>query len=98
MDAWVYRLRDGYTAGYYRTESAEDAQTVFPWQNKTCRDCPFWSNGICRLYAEYRPGDAHTCSYFDPWNRDAGETVIRERQSKGPGQWWEWYNTRGATG
>ena len=97
MDAWVYRLRDAYQAGYYRTESAEDAQTAFPWQNKTCRDCPFWSNGICRVYGAYRPAEAHTCAYFDPWNRNAGETAIRDRQWRGVGQWWEWFNDQGAT-
>jgi hypothetical protein len=96
MDAWVHRLRDAYRAGYYKTEPAEDAQTVFPWQNKTCRDCPFWSNAICRVYAEYRPDETHTCSYFDPWNRAAGETIIRERRRQGSGQWWEWFNDQGA--
>lgn len=44
IDAWVYCLKKAYDAGYYRTEPAVDEQTPFPWQNKFCRDCPFWSD------------------------------------------------------
>src|SRR5947209_6480653 len=54
MEPWVDRLKQAYFAGYYQTEAAEDRQSRFPWQNKTCKDCPFWSSGICQVFAEYR--------------------------------------------
>jgi hypothetical protein len=98
MDAWVYQLKDAYEAGYYRTEAAEASQTRFPWQNKTCKDCPFWSNSICRVFGAYRPAEIHTCSYFDPWNRAQGEEVIRMRASKEVVRWWEWLNHRHDSG
>ena len=98
MDAWVYRLRDAYDAGYYKTEQAEEAQTGFPWQNKTCRDCPFWSNSICRVFAEYRDPASHTCSHFDPWHRAAGETILVERQTQGIRKWWDWFNDQNNRG
>jgi hypothetical protein len=96
MDAWVYRLKDAYQAGYYRTEPAEGTQTPFPWLNKSCRDCPFWINSICQVHAEYRGPLAHTCSYFDPWNREQAQTIMRERQWQGIRRWWEWLNDQGA--
>jgi hypothetical protein len=95
MDAWVARLKAAYDAGYYKTEAAEGAQTPFPWQNKTCKDCPFWANSICQVFAEYRSSTAHTCSYFDPWNHDQAQTIMRERQSQGFRRWWEGFNDRG---
>ncbi|HEX6507531.1 MAG TPA: hypothetical protein VF221_07860 [Chloroflexota bacterium] len=94
MDAWLYRLRDAYNAGYYRTEPAEGAQSPFPWQNRTCQDCPFWSNRICRVYGEYRSEETHTCAYFDQCNRDAGAAIIRERERQGFGKWWDWFSDR----
>lgn len=97
MDAWVYRLKHAYDAGYYQTEPAEGGQTSFPWQNKSCQDCPFWSSNICQVFAEYRSSTTHTCSYFDPWNRDQAKMVIRDRQEHGMRRWWEWFNDRGAT-
>jgi hypothetical protein len=97
MDAWILRLKDAYDAGYYQTEPAEYAQTPFPWQNKTCKDCPFWSNGLCQVFVEYRVPQAHTCTYFDLWNRKAAQTIIEEQPAQGPNRWWEWFNDRGAT-
>jgi hypothetical protein len=97
MDAWIHRLKDAYDAGYYQTEPAKHAQTSFPWQNRSCNDCPFWSNGNCRVFVEYRAPLAHTCMYFDPWNRKAAQTIIEERQAQGLNRWWEWFNDRGAT-
>ena len=97
MDTWILRLKDAYDAGYYRTEPAEHAQTLFPWQNKTCKDCPFWSNGHCRVFVEYRVPQAHTCMYFDLWNRKAAQTLIEEQPTPGLNRWWEWFNDRGAT-
>jgi hypothetical protein len=62
-------LKTAYESGYYRTEVAAAQQTPFPWQNKACKDCPFWANSICQVYAEYRSSTSHTCHHFDPWNR-----------------------------
>jgi hypothetical protein len=96
-EQWVHNLKAGYDAGYYRTEAAVGDQISFPWQNKTCKDCPFWANSICQVFAEYRSSTAHTCSYFDPWNRQQGQAIIQERQWQGFRRWWEWFNDRGAT-
>ena len=98
MDAWMDDLQAAHDAGYYRTEAAEGRQTVFPWANKTCKDCPFWSSGICDVRAEYRWPSAHTCRYFDPWNRSTAQTLIEARRWQGFRRWWEWFNDRGATG
>lgn len=75
------RLKAGYDAGYYRTESAEGEQTPFPWAGKTCKDCPFWKNSMCQVFAEYRSSLAHTCVYFDEPNH----AVARELIAKGKG-------------
>jgi hypothetical protein len=97
MDAWIARLKTAYDAGYYKTEAAEGAQTPFPWQNKFCKDCPFWANSICEVFAEYRSSMAHTCSYFDPWNHEAAQTMIRERAVRRFSRGWEGFNDRGVT-
>jgi hypothetical protein len=96
MESWIKRLKTAYQAGYYQTEAAEGSQITFPWQNKTCKDCPFWSNSICQVFAEYRGPRTHTCAYFDPWHRDAAGRVIRERQWSGFRQWWSWFKDRDA--
>jgi hypothetical protein len=93
---WIARLMQAYDAGYYQTEAAEDRQSGFPWQNKTCKDCPFWANSICQVFAEYRSSTTHTCSYFDPWNREAAQAIIKERHEQGMRRWWEWFNDSGA--
>ena len=92
MDSWVYRLKAAYEAGYYQTEAAVGEQTAFPWQNKTCKDCPFWVNSVCQVFAEYRAAYAHTCIYFDASNRSAAQGIVRERQVQGFQRWWEWLN------
>ena len=97
MESWVQTLKAAYDAGYYRTETALGNQSSFPWQNKFCRDCPFWSNSICQVFAEYRSSTAHTCSYYDPCNRQAAQTLIHDRQLQGFKRWWEWFNERGST-
>lgn len=97
MDAWAYRLRDAYDAGYYKTEPAEGQQISFPWQNKTCRDCPFWANSICQVHAEYRSSTAHTCGYFDRCNRGDAQNMMQDRQWRGFRHWWEWFNDRDVT-
>jgi hypothetical protein len=96
MEPWVQRLKAAYESGFYQTEAAEGTQSGFPWQNKTCKDCPFWSNSICQVFAEYRGPRTHTCSYFDPWHREAAERVIKERQWRGFRQWWSWFKDRDA--
>jgi hypothetical protein len=96
VDAWIDRLKAAYDAGYYRTEAARGEQTPFPWQNKSCKDCPFWANSICQVFSEYRSAMAHTCVYFDPWNRETAQHMIQERQEEGFRRWWEWFNDRGS--
>lgn len=91
LDAWVYRLKEACDAGYYRTEVAEGHQTGFPWQNKACRDCPFWSNNYCQVWEGYRWPTTHTCTYFDPWNREAGYDVIQHRHENLLRRWWDWF-------
>jgi hypothetical protein len=95
-ESWVQKLKAAYDAGYYRTETADGTQSPFPWQNKTCKDCPFWASSICQVYAEYRSSGTHTCSYFDPWNRSAAQNIIQERQLQGFRRWWDWFNDRGS--
>lgn len=95
-EQWMRNLKAAYAAGYYQTEDAVEKQTRFPWQNQSCKDCPFWSNSICQVMAEYRSSTSHTCTYFDPWNRSAAQTIIQERQWQGFRRWWEWFNDRGA--
>ncbi len=97
MDAWIIRLKAAVDSGYYRAEEAREEQVSFPWQNKTCRDCPFWANSICQVFADYRGSMTHTCGYFDPWNHAAAERRIQTRQWQGFRRWWEWYNDRGAS-
>ncbi len=92
MDAWIARLKQVYDAGYYRTEAAVGEQTAFPWQNKTCKDCPFWASSVCQVHAEYRAAYAHTCIYFDAGNRAQAQTRIRERQADWIQRWREWLN------
>jgi hypothetical protein len=93
-DEWLVRLKAGFEAGYYQTEPDTKRQTSFPWQNKTCRDCPYWSNSICRVHAEYRAAMSHTCVYFDDCNHEAAEDIIRERQWQGYRRWWDWFTNR----
>lgn len=95
-DVWMEKLKSAYEAGYYRTEASSGEQSGFPWQNKSCKDCPFWANSICQVSAEYRSSTNHTCSYFDPWHRSEGQRIIQERQWQGFRRWWEWFNDRGA--
>lgn len=97
VEEWVLRLKAGFDAGYYRTEAVPALQEPFPWQNKTCKDCPFWSNSICQVYAEYRSSTAHTCSYFDEPNWPAARNVIQERACQAYRRWWDWFNDRGAS-
>jgi hypothetical protein len=93
-EEWLLRLKSAYDAGYYQTEADANQQTLFPWQNKSCRDCPYWANSICRVHAEYRAAASATCMYFDECNREQAEDVIRERQWQGYRRWWEWFNTK----
>jgi hypothetical protein len=85
---WVLRLRAAYEAGYYRTEAAAGEQTRFPWQGKTCKDCPFWSHAICFVHNEQRSSAAHTCTYFDAPNRDGAREIIASRVQHQIRAWW----------
>ncbi len=95
-EAWLQRLKAAYEAGYYKTETDRKRQTTFPWQNKTCKDCPFWLNSTCQVFAEYRSSIAHTCSYFDAGNHASAQDIIRTRQWQGFDRWWQWFNGHGA--
>lgn len=83
---WLLRLRAAVQAGYYRTESAVGEQERFPWQGKTCGDCPFWRKGKCLVRLTPRDASAPTCSYFDEPNRGAARAIIARRRHD---QWWD---------
>ena len=93
-EEWILRLKAAYDAGYYQTEADAGRQVPFPWQNKSCRHCPFWSNSICRVHAEYRAAASATCMYYDECNHESAEEIIRERQWQGYRRWWDWFNSR----
>lgn len=79
-EGWLRRLKSAYEAGYYRTEADEDRQEPFPWQNRTCGDCPFWMQEVCLVHGTPRRADAHTCRYYDrPW-REEGRALMRRRR------------------
>jgi hypothetical protein len=77
---WLERLKAAYEGGYYRTEAAVEEQTSFPWQNRTCGDCPFWMHNICLVEEAPRAANAHTCRYFDRPNREEARALIRKRR------------------
>jgi len=79
-EEWLRRLTQAYAAGYYRTEAAEEEQTRFPWQNRTCGDCPFWARDICLVHETPRPANAHTCRYDDRPHREEGRALIQRRR------------------
>jgi|SRR5947209_4211082 len=91
---WLLRLKTAYEAGYYRTEASLSEQTPFPWQNKTCSHCPFWTRGTCMVHREYRHAAAHTCTYFDPARHDAARRMIAQDNARAFDQWWEEFNRR----
>ena len=76
-EPWMLRLKAAYEAGYYRTEAAVDEQTRFPWQNRTCGDCPFWAHNTCLVRSARRGAGDATCRYFDPWNHAEAESIIQ---------------------
>jgi|SRR5947209_100380 len=87
-ETWMVDLKRAVQAGYYRTEVARGGQTRFPWQDKTCRDCPFWRESICRVHAESRSGSAHTCVYFDAPNHGAAAGLMESRSTAVQKLWW----------
>lgn len=91
MDGWIHRLKLGYDAGFYKTEESLGQQSGFPWQSKTCKDCPFWSKSRCPVFGEYRGPWAHTCVYFDLPNRAQAQSLIRERQHQIMQGWRKWF-------
>jgi len=77
LESWMLRLKAAYEAGYYRTEAAEGEQTRFPWQDRTCGDCPFWAHNICLVRATRRGAGDATCRYFDPCNHAEAASIIQ---------------------
>lgn len=76
-EEWMLRLKAGVEAGYYKTEEDEARQTRFPWQNRTCGDCPFWERDTCRVRQARRGALDATCRYFDEWNYPEAESIIQ---------------------
>jgi hypothetical protein len=89
-ERWVLKLKAAYEAGYYKTEAAPDEQSGFPWQNKTCQDCAFWSNNRCQLYSQYRGPATDTCTCLDSGNQSGAQRMPRDHSSHGLRRWWEW--------
>jgi hypothetical protein len=86
MEPWMERLKRAYDACYYKTESAREAQSAFPCQNRTCKDCPFWRNHVCLVFAESRVAMAYTCVYFDPLNHESAWRAVEQHRSRR----WPW--------
>lgn len=78
-EAWLLRLQSAYQAGFYKTEPAVGEQVRFPWQGKTCRNCPFWRDNVCQVFVERRSALAHTCCYFDQVNHAAARDIVASR-------------------
>ena len=81
-EPWLLRLRAAFEGGFYKTEAAVGQQTAFPWQGKSCRDCPFWSANACHVFIERRSALAHTCCYFDRANRAGARALIESRTAE----------------
>lgn len=77
IEEWMLRLKAAYEAGYYRTEAAEGQQTRFPWQDRTCGDCPFWAQNTCLVREARRGARDATCRYFDTWHHSEAESIIQ---------------------
>ena len=77
FEPWMLRLKAAYDAGYYRTEAAAGEQTRFPWQDRTCGDCPFWARNTCLVREARRGAGDATCKYFDPWNYAEAASIIQ---------------------
>lgn len=76
-DEWLDRLQRAVEAGYYRTEAATEEQTPFPWQNRSCGDCPFWAANTCTVRRARREATDQTCRYFDRCNHADAESILR---------------------
>lgn len=90
MEDWIHRLKAGYDAGYYRTETDRADQIAFPWQDKHCGDCPFWANGLCRVEGTLRSVSADTCTYFDSVHHAEARVLITERVHESRRKLWGW--------
>ena len=77
VEPWMVHLKAAVEAGYYRTEADKDKQTRFPWQYRTCGDCPFWVPNRCLVRGTRREARDATCRYFDPWNYPEAESIIQ---------------------
>jgi hypothetical protein len=77
---WLAELKAAYEAGYYQTEAAVEQQSSFPWQNKLCRDCPFWMEGDwCQVHLAHCSPDEPPCAYFHPPDHSMASCVIEDR-------------------
>ena len=81
VEPWVKRLKQAVDAGYYRTEVATEEQTPFPWQDRTCGDCPFFQNNLCQVRGARRGAYDATCKYFDAWHWPEAESIIQYSKS-----------------
>lgn len=77
VEPWMIRLKAAVDAGYYRTEAAMGEQTRFPWQDRSCGDCPFWMSNTCIVRGARRGARDATCRYFDSWNHPEAESIIQ---------------------
>ncbi len=77
VEPWMLRLKAAVEAGYYRTEAALGQQTRFPWQDRTCGDCPFWGKNTCLVRNARRGARDLTCRYFDSWDHAEAESIIQ---------------------
>ena len=90
-EEWMLGLKKAYEAGYYKTEPATDEQERFPWQDKSCRDCPFWlDTEWCEVFAREQRPTVHTCSYFDAHGHEAARNIIDEGRRQSRRRYWEW--------
>ncbi len=83
-EPWLLRLKAAVAAGYYRTEADEGQQTRFPWQDRTCGDCPFWTRDRCLVREARRGAGDATCRYFDAWNYAEAESIIQYNKIPAP--------------
>lgn len=97
-EPWLVRLKQLVEAGRYRTEEAEAEQEPFPWQGKSCGDCPFWlDSDWCDVYAMDRPAREHTCGYFDDERRRFARRILDQRAELSRRRFFDWRSGNGVT-
>jgi hypothetical protein len=96
-ERWLDRLQAACEAGLYRTESEPEQQMRFPWQDKHCRECPFWMNDVCQVDLRACTAEDPPCAFYDPPNFVLGRAAIEERlRAAWRGRWHEEYRWKGA--